>query len=44
MKDDDDDISLEARIRKLEHMHYSEVIRKFEEGKVSIVGRRVIVS
>ena len=44
VKDDDDEISLEARIRKLEHMHYPEVIKKFEEGKVSVVGRRVVVS
>lgn len=44
VKDGDDEISLEARIRKLEHMYYPEVIKKFEEGKVSVVGRRVNVS
>ena len=44
VKDDDNEISLEARIRKLEHMHYPEVIKKFEEGEVTVVGRRVIVS
>jgi len=44
VKDDDDEITLEAKIRKLEHMHYPEVIKKFEEGKVLVVGKRVIVS
>ena len=44
VKGDDDEITLEAKIRKLEHMHYPEVIKKFEEGKVLVVGKRVIVS
>lgn len=43
VNENDDEYSLQEKIRKLEHEYYSYVINKFEEGKVSVAGSRVIV-
>ena len=39
----DDEYSLQKKVLKLEHKYYSEVIKKFEEGKVKIVEDKVKV-
>ncbi len=40
---DDDEFSLQKKIRKLEHKYYTEIIKKFEEGKVTIARDKVRV-
>ncbi|MBI3023619.1 MAG: hypothetical protein HYY68_07845 [Thaumarchaeota archaeon] len=44
MKDDDTEESLSDRILKEEHRLYSKAIKLIVEGKVSLSGRRVVVS
>jgi folate-dependent phosphoribosylglycinamide formyltransferase PurN len=41
--EDDDEYSLEEKIKALEHKYYPEVIRKFEEGKVVLKGQKVFL-
>lgn len=39
----DDEYSLQKKIKKLEHKYYPFVIKKFEEGKVEATGGRVVI-
>jgi len=41
---DDDEFSLQEKVKKLEHKYYTEIIKKFEEGKVSVVNGRVVIN
>lgn len=43
VSDDDDALSLSEKVRKLEHLYYPYVVRKFEEGKVNCNGERVSI-
>ncbi len=43
VRDDDTEDSLSARILAFEHKIYPEAIRLFSEGRLSVVGRRVVV-
>ena len=43
VKYDDDEFSLQEKIKKLEHKYYSEIIRKFEEEKIKIANGKVKV-
>jgi len=40
---DDDEFSLQEKIKELEHKYYSMTIKKFEEGKIQIVNGKVKV-
>ena len=42
VKDDDDADSLSARIIRYEHDSYVEAVRRFVEGEIEIVGRKVV--
>lgn len=44
VENDDDENSLQKKVLKLEHKYYSEVIKKFEEGKVKIENGKVVFS
>ncbi len=43
VKDGDDEDSLSSRILRYEHMIYPEAVRLFVEGRLRVVGRRVLV-
>lgn len=43
VESDDDEVSLQKKILKMEHRYYPEIIKKFEEGKVDIENGKVVV-
>lgn len=43
VNENDNEFTLQEKVRKLEHEYYSYVIKKFEDGKVSVSGSRVTV-
>ena len=43
VRSDDDEYTLQEKIKDLEHEHYSFVIKKFEEGKVEIRNGKVFI-
>lgn len=44
VEQDDTEETLSARIQKAEHRTFAEAVRLFVEGKIRVVGRRVLIS